>query len=442
MKTHRFFSLLASLALCAVATAQVHVQPVTGVHSVKVEDNATLKVFSGDKTQIETGDASEPVATVKNGVMSIEGNNVVILRLNPAHSRLHTFSAEDGATIHFSGSFDFSGQKVIVTAEDNAKVEFSETVAGNLSASYVVFDAQDNARIVSELPLLVNAYKFQAVDNAYIEVPSVSGKHVSDSTVDRTHYITIEDNGQIVIRDKGEEGVYVARDGKINIHLGGKRNNKPGRDTELNWFWGFNHWLGDHPFSGRFGEPNNADAEVSFYFMNYGLSFDHPLVNTSHFGLYAGFGFEGNTYHFSNHLVSGTPTGFSSTAPAPVTPTGTIDPNNWDTYLMTIALTVPITFSFEPWKYDDFCIRLSAIPGINVYGVLTQQYESNAVDLNVRDHETGKKVSNFMLDTRLTLMYGNFGLYAQMAMLPLFNGEVFHGLYPVKFGLFLTLFGR
>lgn len=440
MKTQRFFSLLVAFAFCAAATAQVYVQPVTGVHTVKVEDAVTLNVYPGDKTQIEAN-TSNPFATVAGGIMSLEGDDAITLRLNPADG-IVTFSAEGVATIRFVGPFDFGDRKVVISAEDNAIVEMSETVAGNFSASHVVFDAQDNARIVSELPLSVNVYNFKADDNAYIEVPSIADRHVSDSTVDRSHYITIEDNGQIVIRDKGDEGVYAARDGKINIHLGGKRNNKPGRDTELNWFWGFNHWLGDHPFSGRFGEPNNADAEVSFYFMNYGLSFDHPLVNTSHFGLYAGFGFEGNTYHFSNHLVSGTPTGFSSTAPAPVTPTGTIDPNNWDTYLMTIALTVPITFSFEPWKYDDFCIRLSAIPGINVYGVLTQQYESNAVDLNVRDHETGKKVSNFMLDTRLTLMYGNFGLYAQMAMLPLFNGEVFHGLYPVKFGLFLTLFGR
>jgi len=439
-KLFTFHFSLFTLLFCAVATAQVHVQPVTGVHTVKVEDAVTLKVYPGDKTQIEAK-TSMPVATVANGVMAIEGIDAITLRLNPADGIVN-FSAEDGATICFVGPFDFGDHQVVINAEDNAKVEFSETVAGNLNAGYVILDAQDNSRIVSELPLSVNAYNFKAVDNAYIEVPSVTDKPVVDSTVFRSHFITIEDNGKIVIRDKGEEGVYTSPKGKFNIHLGGKRNNKPGRDTELNWFWGFNHWLGDHPFSGHFGEPNNADAEVNFYFMNYGLSFDHPLVNTSHFGLYAGFGFEGNTYHFSNHLVSGTPTGFSSTAPAPVTPTGTIDPNNWDTYLMTIALTVPITFSFEPWKYDDFCIRLSAIPGINVYGVLTQQYESNAVDLNVRDHETGKKVSNFMLDTRLTLMYGNFGLYAQMAMLPLFNGEVFHELYPVKFGLFLTLFGR
>ena len=432
-KLFTFHFSLFTLLFCSAASAQVLVQPVTGVHTIRVEDNVTLKVYPGDKTQLEVSN-NLAVAQISNGVMSMEGNTSAVLRLNPA-DRIISFTAEDGASILFSGAFNFGDEQLVITTEDNAKVEFNETLAGTLNAGYVILKAQDNSRIHSELPLSVNAYNFEVVDNACIEVPAVDRKPAKDSTVDRSAQLTVLDNGKLVI---GEE---VIRATSLPFHF--KRvKNRASRDTELNWFWGFNHWLGDHPFSGRFGEPNNADAEVSFYFMNYGLSFDHPLVNTSHFGLYAGFGFEGNAYHFSNHLVSGTPTGFSSTAPAPVTPTGTIDPNNWDTYLMTIALTVPITFSFEPWKYDDFCIRLSAIPGINVYGVLTQQYESNAVDLNVRDHETGKKVSNFMLDTRLTLMYGNFGLYAQMAMLPLFNGEVFHGLYPVKFGLFLTLFGR
>lgn len=433
------FSLFA-LLFCSAATAQVHVQPVSGVHTINVEDNVLLKIYAGDKTQLEaTMPVPANVAKVANGVMSIEGNSTVVLRLNPADGIVN-FSAEDGASIvFFGGSFDFGDQKITISAEDDARVEMDVT-ANDLYASHAYFKAQDNSLIMSKMaPIHVFGYNFIANDNAYIEVPSVDLRFFDgDSSIDRNTYLTVTDYGEIVIKDKGPNGIIVC-DHEFSI---GRKSKKPNRDTELNWFWGFNHWLGDHPFSGRFGEPNNADAEVSFYFMNYGLSFAHPLVNTSHFGLYAGFGFEGNTYHFSNHLVSGTPTGFSSTAPAPVTPTGTIDPNNWDTYLMTIALTVPITFSFEPWKYDDFCIRLSAIPGINVYGVLTQQYESNAVDLNVRDHETGKKVSNFMLDTRLTLMYGNFGLYTQMAMLPLFNGEVFHGLYPVKFGLFLTLFGR
>ena len=111
MKKQRFFSLLASLALCAVATAQVHVQPVTGVHSISVEDNVSLRIYAGEKTQLES-DRPVSVAKVANGVMSIEGNVTVVLRLNPADG-IVSFSAEDGASIvFFAGSFGFAAAAV------------------------------------------------------------------------------------------------------------------------------------------------------------------------------------------------------------------------------------------------------------------------------------------------------------------------------------------
>ena len=94
MKT-RF--LLFTLLFGSAATAQVHVQPVTGVHTISVEDNVSLKIYAGEKTQLE---ASMPVpvnvAKVANGVMSIEGNANVVLRLNPADGIVN-FSAEDGS---------------------------------------------------------------------------------------------------------------------------------------------------------------------------------------------------------------------------------------------------------------------------------------------------------------------------------------------------------
>ena len=436
MKTNRFLSLVATLSLCAAATAQLHVQPVTGIHTIVIEDHVRLKVYSGEKTQIEVL-TSEPVANVRNGIMTIDENAEATLCLAPGDGLTH-FQVKDGASLTFTSAMDFGKNQFTIDAEDNATVEFVQLPTGNLKANYVIFNASDNARIVSKMPLAVAAYSFRASDNAYVEMPSIEDiVSPSDSTLDKAHYITIEDNGKIVIRDRGEKGVYSARDGKVNIHLGGKRNGRPSRDSELSWFWGFNNW-GDSPFGGFGGV--DGDAEVNFYFMNYGLSFDYPFVNTPHFGLYAGLGLEGNTYHFSNNLVSYNPAGyFQATSTGLVTTTtGTLDPNNWDTYLQTIAITVPITFSFEPWKYDDFCIRLSAIPGINIYGALAQQYESKAIDLNITDHETGKKVSNFMLDARLTLLYGNFGLYAQVATVPIMKD----GLYPVKFGFFLNLFGR
>ena len=429
MKT-RFFTLLAALVFSAAATAQIHVQPVTGVHTIRVEDNVTLKIYPGDKTQLEVNN-NLAVAQISNGVMSMDGNTSAVLRLNPA-DRIISFTAEDHASILFTGAFDFGDEQLVITTEDNAKVEFNETLAGTLNAGYVILKAQDNSRIHSELPLLVNAYKFEVVDNACIEVPAVDRKPAKDSTLDRSAQMTVLDNGKLVI---GEE---VIRATTLPFHF--KREKyKANRDFEANWSWGFNNW-GDKPFGGMDG-----DAEVSYYFMNVGFSLDYPLVNTRHFGLYAGLGIEGNTYHFREHQVVATPTGFqspSATYPnsAAIT-TGTPDPNNWDSYFNTFAITVPITFSFEPWKYDEFCIRLTALPGINVWSYLEQKYDSKDIELSVKDKEVGKQLNPFVLDARLAVFYDSFGLYVQMSTQRLFNSD-FQDIYPVKFGLIWSIAER
>ncbi len=429
-KLFTFHFSLFTLLFCSAASAQVLVQPVTGVHTIRVEDNVTLKVYPGDKTQLEVSN-NLAVAQISNGVMSMEGNTSAVLRLNPA-DRIISFTAEDGASILFSGAFNFGDQQLVITTEDNAKVEFNETLAGTLNAGYVILKSQDNSRIHSELPLSVNAYNFEVVDNACIEVPAVDRKPAKDSTVDRSAQLTVLDNGKLVI---GEE---VIRATSLPFHF--KRvKNKASRDFEVNWSWGFNNW-GDTPFGNIDG-----DAEVTYSFLNVGFSLDYPLVNTPHFGLYAGLGVEVNRYHFREHLVCATPTGFqqpSAMYPAYATiTTGTPDPNNWDSYFFTAAIVVPITFSFEPWKYDDFCIRLTALPGINVNGYLSQEYESKSTNLTVRDKDVSKRLNPFVLDARLALFYSSIGVYVQMSTQRLFKSD-FQDIYPVKFGLIWSIGGR
>lgn len=435
---NRFFILLAAFAFSAAATAQVHVQPVTGVHTISVEDNVSLKIYAGDRTQLE---ASMPVpvnvAKVANGVMSIEGNATVVLRLNPADGIVN-FSAEDGASIvFFGGSFDFGNQKITISAEDNARVEMDVTANG-LYAGHAFLKAQDNSLIISKMaPVHVYGYNFIANDNAYIEVPSVDLRLFDgDSTIDRNTYVTVTDYGKIVIKDKGPNGISVC---DHEFSLGGRKSKKPHRDFEANWSWGFNNW-GDKPFGNIDG-----DAEVTYSFLNVGFSLDYPLVNTPHFGLYAGLGVEVNRYHFREHLVCATPTGFqqpSAMYPAYATiTTGTPDPNNWDSYFFTAAIVVPITFSFEPWKYDDFCIRLTALPGINVNGYLSQEYESKSTNLTVRDKDVSKRLNPFVLDARLALFYNSIGVYVQMSTQKLFKSD-FQDIYPIKFGLIWSIGGR
>lgn len=214
----------------------------------------------------------------------------------------------------------------------------------------------------------------------------------------------------------------------------------PKRHLELNMRWGFNNW-GDSPFGSFSG--TTGDAEASYYFMNFSFSLDYPLINASHFGLYAGLGVDADNYHFSSSIVNSSATGFQASTTPLANTTAAMDPNNWDSYFNNFAITLPVTISIEPWKYKDFCIRLSAIPGVNVESFLHQVYDSKMVDLDVKDRECNSHVNNFMLDARLSLIYRSFGIYAQIATQPLFKSDSgYQELYPVKFGLCWSIYGR
>lgn len=435
MKSKCFLFLAAALAFGAAATAQVRVQPVKDVHSVVIEDAVTLKVYvdSAKGTELEVNSPQLLVAKAVRGVLTIDGNTKAVLRLAPDSPITH-FSVQDAASLELIGSFDFGNNQFTISAEDAGRVKVKKVYeADTLRAGYVILHGQDNARIVSEVPLLLTAYSFHAEDASHIEMPSADVKPGAASG-DKTYEVIVSESGKVVVRDRGEDSVVVRRTGRSHrSHMA-----HSSREEEVNWFWGFNNW-GSHPFSGFGG--TDGDAAVSYRFMNYGLSLDIPLIDKSHFGLYAGLGLDGNDFHFDGPIVNLGTTGFQASGSNGVSLTGhSLDSTNWNTYLATFAVTVPVTFSFEPWQYDKLCIRLSAIPGVNVGGILSQRYRSKSVDIT-SNNPIRKHMNPFMLDARLTLMYNNFGLYAQVSTLPFFKRD-FEPLYPVKFGVFWTLSGR
>lgn len=432
MKNKRFLPLMAALAFGSALMAQVSVQPVRDdVHSIVIEDAVSLKVyFDRDKGSELEVNTTTPVAMVAKGVMRMDGATKAVLRLSPTTSITH-FTVEDAATLELVGPMDFGDEQFTISAEDVGKVKVTKiNVEDTMKAGYVILQATDNGRIVSEIPLLLTAYNFKAKDHGYIELPSAEVKPGS-AVGDKTYTITVGENGKVVVKDRGEDSVVSRQVEYRESHM-----SEAGRDVELNYFWGFNNW-GSHPF-GHVG----GDASVSYYFMNYGISFDVPVIDRSKYGMYVGLGIDGNYYHFDSPLVNFTGTGFAATTTPNVTMTsGTMDPDNWNTYFSTLAITVPVTFSFEPWKYDGVCIRLSAIPGVNVVGFLSQQYKTKAVDIAANDHQMRKQMNPFMLDARLSVQYSDFGLYVQTATLSLFKSGV-EPLYPVSFGIYWTMSGR
>ncbi len=431
MKNKGFLPLMAALAFSSALVAQVRVQPVKDVHTVEIEGSVKLKVYidSAKGTELEVN-SSAPVAMVANGVMRMDGATKAVLRLSPSAPITH-FTVEDAASLEFVGPMDLGNKLFTVSAEDAGRVKVTKINGEDtLKAGYVLLHASDNGRIVSEIPLLLTAYDFKAEDHGYISLPSADMKPGVAMT-DLNNKITVQDNGKVVLKDRGEDSV-------LSRHIEYRESNRSeaARDLELNYFWGFNNW-GSHPFGHASG-----DAELNYYFMNYGFSIDMPVIDRSKFGMYVGLGIDGNYYHFDSPLVTFSGTGFAATTTPNVTMTnGTMDPDNWNTYFSTLAITVPVTFSFEPWKYDGVCIRLSAIPGVNVVGFLSQQYKTKAVDITSNDHQMRKQMNPFMLDTRLSVQYSDFGFYVQTATLSLFKSGV-EPLYPVKFGIYWTMSGR
>ena len=431
MKNKGLLPLMAALAFSSALMAQVRVQPVKDVHTVVIEDAVTLKVYidSTKGTELEVS-SNAPVAMVAKGVMRMDGSTKAVLRLSPGTPITH-FTVEDAASLEFVGPMDFVDNQFTISAEDAGRVKVTMSNAEDtLKAGYVLLHASDNGRIVSEIPLLLTAYDFKAEDHGYISLPSADMKPGVAMT-DLNNKITVQDNGKVVLKDRGEDSV-------LSRHIEYRESNRSeaARDLELNYFWGFNNW-GSHPFGHASG-----DAELNYYFMNYGFSIDMPVINRRKFGMYVGLGLDGNCYHFDSPLVTFSGTGFAATTTPNVTMTGgTMDPDNWKTYFNTLAITVPVTFSFEPWKYDGVCIRLSAIPGINVMGLLSQQYKTKAVNITANDHQMRKQMNPFMLDARLSVQYSDFGLYVQTATLPLFKRGM-EPLYPLKFGIYWTMSGR
>ena len=434
MKNKGFLPLMAALAFSSALVAQVRVQPVKDVHTVEIEGSVKLKVYidSAKGTELEVS-SSAPVAMVAKGVMHMDGATNAVLRLSPSTSITH-FTVEDAASLEFVGPMDLGDNQFTVSVEDAGRVKVTKINGEDtLKAGYVTLHASDHGCIVSEIPLLRTAYNFKVEDHGYIELPSADAKPGTDITA-ISEKITVQDNGKVVIKARGEDSV-------LSRHIEYRVSNmsEAGRDLEANYFWGFNNW-GSKPFSGFGGA--DGDASVSFYFMNLGFSLDVPLLDRSHFGLYAGLGFEANIYHFDTPLAAFGDNGFEAKAASSIVMTGqTLDLDNWDTYFNTYAITVPVTFSFEPWQYDTVCFRLSAIPGINAGGILRQQYDTKAVSIDNRDRQARKQMNAFMLDARLSVQYSDIGLYVQTAMLPLFKSGM-EPLYPVKFGIYWTMSGR
>ena len=100
---------------------------------------------------------------------------------------------------------------------------------------------------------------------------------------------------------------------------------------------------------------------------------------------------------------------------------------------------MPLTFRFDLWH--DWSLTLAALPGIHWSGSHTGLRREYVTDLEERtdyDQSVNKYINPYKLDLRATLSYENIGLYLQVPTISTLRSSS-QELYPIKFGLFLTI---
>ncbi len=399
------------------------------------------------------------VATVKKGRLTIPGSSTDLTLLLP-EGRSIAFVAEDYSNLTFVGSFG-KRPKLTVHTKDYASALFSGSLADSVWAVNISLQAEDYSQIHSEVRMMQFGFEVLPEDYAHITIdcfqernePGMSSRsqtvrqcpncivnwnYCYDDTVENvgsdTSYSQYIRNQRSRVKQQGDsvKNAMHSRQPNRSYSYDGQQKSRSvwrHRDVALHFAWGFHNW-GTSMFNGF--EGVDGDAAVRTSFNNIQLSVDYPLVGTRHFGFYVGLGLEWDKYKFEANEVSLS----TSTDPYAFSDGGDQSCTSW---LNTRYVVVPLTFRFDLWH--DWSLTLSALPGIHWGGShtgLRREYDTDLEDRTERDQSINKYINPYKLDLRATLSYENIGLYFQLPTMSTFRSSV-QELYPIKFGLILTL---
>lgn len=212
-----------------------------------------------------------------------------------------------------------------------------------------------------------------------------------------------------------------------------KSTNKPG--FHLSFAWAFNNW-GDAPFNGLNGMSGTYSLGTTF--SSYQLALIYTPLNVKHWVIGIGVGYESDIYRFSGDTYTSvipTDNPDVSTFGYKVLGNGT-----WSSRLVARYVTLPISFMYKPTK--KFGIGLAAIPGLNYTSSntgLKHKGKSFFDNSKMSDVENVSRVMNpYKLDARLTLAFGNIGVFVQVPTMPVLK-NMDREVYPIKFGFILGL---
>lgn len=399
------------------------------------------------------------VATVKKGRLTIPGSSTDLTLLLP-EGRSIAFVAEDYSNLTFVGSFG-KRPKLTVHTKDYATALFSGSLSDSVWAVNISLQAEDYSQIHSEVRMMQFGFEVLPEDYAHITIDCFQeryepGMSSRSQTVRQCSNCVVNWNYcySDTVENVGGDTAYsqYIRDQRTRVKQQGDsvknamRSRQPNRsysydgeqrsrsvwrhrDVALHFAWGFHNW-GTSMFNGF--EGVDGDAAVRTSFNNIQLSVDYPLVGTRHFGFYVGLGLEWDKYKFEGKDI----TFNTSTDPHTFLDGGDATCTSW---LNTRYVVVPLTFRFDLWH--DWSLTLSALPGIHWSGSHTGLRREYTTDLEERidyDQSVNKYINPYKLDLRATLSYESIGLYFQVPTMSTLRSTV-QDLYPIKFGLILTI---
>ena len=385
------------------------------------------------------------VASVKNNRMNIPDSRHDVTLFLPA-GRSMTFKVEDHANLLFIGSFG-KRQYLTIETQDYATATFSGSIADSMWAVTLTLKAHDHSLIYSEIRLANHNYYIGSFDYSRISIACF--KTINEPDVEtRVQSISFDPENKFAhvdwnycdgdtVRPLGPQGKAFADAVQTKlVHSTfppAKEEKKKSiwrhRDAALNFAWGFHNW-GTGMFNGF--EGVEGDAAIRTSFNNIQLSVSYPIIGTRHFGFYVGLGLEWDKYKFEGKDIAFN----TSTDPHTFLDGGDATCTSW---LNTRYVVMPLTFRFDLWH--DWSLTLSALPGIHWSGSHTGLRREYTTDLEERidyDQSVNKYINPYKLDLRATLSYEGIGLYFQVPTMSTMRSTV-QDLYPIKFGLILTI---
>ncbi len=237
----------------------------------------------------------------------------------------------------------------------------------------------------------------------------------------------------LVISEEGEESdVQVTVDGEtVDIEEEPRKSKK----SEAHWAgldFGFNVLLDENRENTFADNPywKNDAAKSQVWNLNileHKFNFGTPYV-----GLTTGLGFNWTSVAFKNNYI------IQSTADSVFAVTDTVNIYSKNK-LKASYLTVPLMLEFNTSANEDksFYLAAGVVGGVRLTSKTKRQGEFEGKEFKEKV-KGSYNLNAFKLDAAARLGYGNWGVFANYSLLPLFDQGKTVDLYPLTFGLSLN----